>query len=346
MKIRKLRQINFKKLLYYLLLVLMLHFTFAHFSLLCKLQKNYFCSMTSIPPYLTPGDTIGIVCPAGYMPIEKAQTCINTLQQWGYKVRVGKTTGNQHYYFSGTDDERLADLQAMLDDTNIKAILCGRGGYGVSRIIDRVDFSSFINNPKWIIGYSDITLLHAHLYSKLHIASLHSPMAAAFNDGGADNIFIQSLRKAISGDKANYVTGSHTLNRAGTAEGELVGGNLSLMAHMVGSPSAFDTKGKILFLEDVGEYIYNVDRMFIQLQRAGMLDNLAGLIIGSFTEMKDTVIPFGQQVYDCIHDKIFNYNYPVCFAFPVGHTNNNYPLTHGAVHRLTVTGDGVTLLQV
>lgn len=299
--------------------------------------------MITVPPYLKAGDTIGIVCPAGYMPYAKAQTCINTLRQWGFRVKVGKTLGNQHNYFSGTDDERLADLQLMLDDVSVKAILCGRGGYGLSRIIDRINFSVFNKHPKWVIGYSDITVLHAHLYSNLQTASLHSPMAGAFNDGGADNMFIQSLKKMLCGDAIAYNAGAMDFNRTGTTEGALVGGNLSLIAHLTGSPSAIDTAGKILFIEDVGEYIYNVDRMLVQLQRAGMLHNLAGLIVGSFTEMKDTVIPFGQQVYDCIFEKVKPYNYPVCFEFPVGHTDNNYPLMHGVAHRLVVKEGGVLL---
>jgi muramoyltetrapeptide carboxypeptidase len=302
--------------------------------------------MITVPPYLKKGDTVGIVCPAGYMPYAKAQTCINTLQHWGYKVKTGKTLGNQYNYFAGTDDERLADLQAMLDDTSVNAILCGRGGYGLSRIIDRIDFTAFMQHPKWIIGYSDITVLHAHLYTKLHTASLHSPMAAAFNDGGADNIFIQSLRKTLTGEPATYNTSAHPFNRIGFAEGEMVGGNLSLIAHLTGSVSEIKTTGKILFIEDVGEYIYNVDRMLVQLQRAGMLGNLAGLIVGSFTEMKDTVIPFGQQVYNCIQEKVQGYSYPVCFDFPVGHTDNNYPLKHGVMHKLAVQEEGVVLQEV
>jgi len=302
--------------------------------------------MAIIPSKVSPGDTIGIVCPAGYMPAERAQTCINTLQQWGYNVKIGKTLGNQYHYFSGTDEERLNDLQAMLDDTKVKAILCGRGGYGLSRIIDRLNFTAFKQQPKWIIGYSDITVLHAHLHTVFNTASLHSPMAAAFNDSGAENVFIQSLKRILTGEKLIYTCGVHAYNRTGVVEGELVGGNLSLIAHLVGSRSAINTAGKILFIEDVGEYIYNVDRMMVQLQRAGMLTNLAGLVVGSFTEMKDTVIPFGQQVYDAIHDKIAAYNYPVCFDFPVGHTDNNYPLVHGAIHRLSVLHNQVSLEQL
>ena len=301
--------------------------------------------MITTPAYLKKNDIIAIVCPAGYMPWEKMQTCIETLQQWGFKVKPGKTAGHQFHYFSGTDEERLTDLQQMLDDKEVKAIFCGRGGYGLSRIIDKLDFTKFKRNPKWIIGYSDITILHAHVYNKFKIASLHAPMASAFNDGGANNEFVQSLKKAITGRKANYNCAPHSLNRNGIAETELVGGNLSLVCHLIGSASDISTKNKILFLEDVGEYIYNIDRMFMQLKRAGKLDLLAGLIIGGFTDMKDTVIPFGQNVYDIIFDKVKEYQYPICFDFPVSHTERNYALKVGVKHELKVSKGKVGLKE-
>lgn len=302
--------------------------------------------MVSIPPYLSKGDTIGIVCPSGYMAFEKAQSCIDTLQQWGFKLKIGNTLGNQFNYFSGTDEERLNDLQMMIDDDEVKAILCARGGYGLSRIIDRINFERFKKKPKWIIGYSDVTILHAHLYSQLNIASLHSPMASAFNNGGAENEFVQSLKRAMMGELSNYSCSTHPLNKAGEARGELVGGNLSLLIHMIGTASDIDTKNKILFLEDVGEYLYNVDRMMMQLKRSGKLENLAGLIIGGFTEMKDTTIPFGQDVYDVISDKVEEYNYPVCFDFPVSHTEKNYALKVGVEHQLTVGDEKVVLREL
>ena len=302
--------------------------------------------MIKVPPYLKKGDTIGIVCPAGYMPAAKAQTCIETFQQWGFKVIAGKTLGSQFNYFSGTDEDRLQDLQQMLDDKNINAILCGRGGYGLSRIIDQLDLSKFKHNPKWIIGYSDVTILHAHLYTKLKTASLHSPMASAFNDGGAENEFVQSLRKAIAGKKINYNCPAHSLNKKGIAEGELIGGNLSLVCHLIGSVDEFDTRNKILFLEDVGEYIYNIDRMFMQLKRARKLDKLAGLIIGGLTEMKDTTIPFGQNIHDLILDKVAVYNYPVCFDFPVSHSERNYALKIGVKYLLNVSAKKVLLKEI
>ena len=291
--------------------------------------------MTKIPPYLKKGNTIGITCPAGYMAKEKAQTCIETLQQWGFKVMVGKTLGSSsENYFSGTDEERLNELQAMLDDDSIHAILCGRGGYGVSRIIDQLDFTRFKKKPKWIIGYSDITVLHAHIYTNFKTASIHAPMAAAFNNGEYNNEYIASLHKAIIGKKANYKCAAHPFNKQGTVTGVLVGGNLSLLAHLVGTPSDIQTKNKILFIEDIGELIYSTDRMLHQLKRSGKFDKLAGLIIGGFTDAKDTERPFGKAIEEVINDVVKEYDYPVCFNFPVSHSKENYALKVGVTYEL------------
>jgi muramoyltetrapeptide carboxypeptidase len=291
-----------------------------------------------LPPYLRPGDTIAIVCPAGYMPTEKAQTCIDTFLAWGYKVRSGSTLGGPSAnYFSGTDDQRLADLQQMMDDPAVNAILCGRGGYGLSRIIDRIDFSRFKKSPKWIIGYSDITVLHAHLETNFGIATLHAPMAGAFNEGGATTPYVQSLRQALAGEKIAWSCPPHPLNRPGQITARLTGGNLALLAHLTGTSSAITTTGRLLFLEDVGEYLYNIDRMLRQLKRSGRLDRLAGLIIGSFSETKDTQRPFGATVEEIVLDCIKEYEYPVCFGFPVGHATENLTLKIGAGYELTVT---------
>lgn len=302
--------------------------------------------MIRIPPYLKKGDAIGLVCPSGFMAYEKAATCIETLQQWGYQVVIGKTVGSQYHYFSGTDEERRIDLQTMLDDQNIKAVLCARGGYGMSRIIDQLDFKQFKKNPKWLIGFSDITVLHAHLYQHVKTASLHAPMAGAFNDGGFENKFVQSLRKALKGTAADYSCAAHAFNRMGQAEGELIGGNLSLIAHLTGSVSAYATKGKLLFIEDVGEYIYNIDRMMIQLKRSGVLSGLSGLIVGGFTEMKDTGTPFGEDVLSVIHSHVKEYAYPVCFDFPVSHAENNYALKIGMKHRLVIRKNTTSLKEI
>ena len=302
--------------------------------------------MAIIPPYLSKGDTVGIVCPGGYMPAEKAQTCIETLQQWGFEVKTGSTLGARSDYFAGTDEQRLDDLQQMLDDEKIKAILCGRGGYGTGRIIDRLNFTKFRKRPKWIIGYSDITILHSHIFSRFKIASLHSPMAAAFNDDEYNNEYIQSLRAVLTGKKPAINCEVNTYNNIGTASATLVGGNLSLLAHLTGTPSDVSTTGKILFVEDVGEYIYNIDRMMYQLKRSGKFNELEGLIIGGFTEVKDTVMPFGKDVYEVVYDVIKEYNYPVCFRFPVGHTRENFVLKIGAQYKLQVGTKMVTLQEV
>lgn len=299
-----------------------------------------------IPPYLKKGDTIGIVLPAGFMPIENMQTCIETLDAWGYTVEMGATThSNSVNYFSGTDEERLADLQAMMDNPEIKAILCARGGYGVSRIIDRLSFKKFLKHPKWIAGYSDITVLHSHLDSQYRIASLHAPMAAAFNDGEAENPYILSIKNALEGVKAVYECASHELNKEGTSNGELVGGNLTLLAHIIGTSSDIKTKNKILFLEDVSEYQYNIDRMLLQLKRAGKLDKLEGLIVGGFTDSKDTERPFGKPVYEMIYDAVKEYDYPVCFGFPVSHDKENYALKVGAKYELEIGNEKTTLTE-
>lgn len=302
--------------------------------------------MIKIPDYLKKGDTIGITCPAGYMAKEKAQACIGTLQKWGYQVMVGKTLGSESAnYFSGTDEERLNELQAMLDDDSINAILCGRGGYGVGRIIDQLDFKKFKKKPKWVIGYSDITVLHAHMYTTCKTASIHATMAAAFNDGGADNEFVLSLKKMLTGKKNKYDCPVHPFNKQGKTTAELVGGNLSLLAHLTGTPSDIDTKNKILFIEDIGEYIYSIDRMLYQLKRSGKLDHLAGLIIGGFTDIKDTERPFGKPIDEVINDIVKDYHYPICFNFPVSHGKENYALKIGAVYQFNIGKKNVQLLE-
>ncbi|MFN2440531.1 MAG: LD-carboxypeptidase [Chitinophagaceae bacterium] len=303
--------------------------------------------MSKIPPYLKKGDSIGIIAPAGFMPLERMQTSIDTLQDWGYQVITGATTqSHSQTYFSGSDAERLDDFQKMLDDKNIKAIFCARGGYGISRIIDQVNFSKFRKRSKWIIGYSDITILHSHIYRNFKIASLHAPMAAAFNDGEFNNQYILSLKDALEGKKAQYECLPQDFNHPGRCSGELVGGNLSLLVHLTGTPSDTTTKNKILFLEDVSEYLYNIDRMFFQLKRSGKLKRLAGLIIGGFTDSKDTDRPFGQSVYEIIADAVKEYSYPVCFGFPVSHEKENYALKIGVKYQLRVENDKVSLKEI
>ncbi|MCG7855933.1 LD-carboxypeptidase [Flavihumibacter sediminis] len=299
-----------------------------------------------IPPYLKKGDTIAMVCPAGYMPPEKWQTAVEVLQQEGYTIRLGTTMHSKsENYFSGTDGERLADLQAMLDDSSVKAILCGRGGYGMGRIIDQLQFKNFRKHPKWIIGFSDITILHAHINRQLKIASLHAPMAAAFNEGEYANPYVQSLLAALRGEKSVYRKAPHPYDKKGKASGRLVGGNLALVSHLIGTRSAYKTKDRILFLEDVGEQLYNIDRMMIQLKRSGMLENLSALILGGFTDNKDTDRPFGKDIEDIFKELLDEYEYPICYGFPVSHDKENYALKVGVNHTLIVNEEGAILSE-
>lgn len=300
-----------------------------------------------LPPYLKKGQTIGLTLPAGYMAAEKVQTCIAALQSWGLQVMVGNTIGSiGNTYFSGTDEERLDELQAMLNDEGIHAILCARGGYGTGRIIDNIDFKKFRKKPKWVIGFSDITVLHNHLQANFGIASLHAPMAAAFNDGGYQNEYVQSLKKVLFGKKMRYTLPSHAYNKPGNATGTLVGGNLSLFANMIGTKSDVKTAGKILFLEDVGEYIYSIDRMMRQLLRSGKLNNLAGLVLGGFTDIKDTERPFGKDIDTVLSEITKGLNCPLAFHFPVSHDKENYALKVGGTYELSVGRKLVSLKEI
>lgn len=300
----------------------------------------------TIPPYLQPGDTIGITCPSGYLPAEKTIIAQKTLETWGFKVVTGNTVGNGHHYFSGTDEQRLADLQAMLDNKEIRAILMGRGGYGLSRIIDKIDFSNFLAHPKWICGFSDITLLHSHIQASFGMATLHSPMCGAFREDNITGPEIGSVLQALTGETIAYPLLPQEHNRPGSGSGTLVGGNLAILAHVSGSVSQMDTRGKLLFLEDVGEYLYGADRMLLNLKRAGMLRDLKGLVCGGFTEMKDTERPFGQDIYAIIKEAVQEYGYPVCFDFPAGHQEVNYALPLGLAYELQVSGQQVSLSRV
>ncbi|RYZ16547.1 MAG: LD-carboxypeptidase [Chitinophagaceae bacterium] len=300
--------------------------------------------MSKIPPPLTKGATIGITAPSGFMALEQMSACIDTLQEWGYTVKLGDTTHSQSSnYFSDADHERRIDLQRFLDDPSVEAILCARGGYGISRIIDQLDFQALRKHPKWIIGFSDITVLHSQLWQEYGIAGLHAPMAAAFNPDGPGHASLATLQAALAGEPSSYTVAAHPYNRVGHAKGALVGGNLTLLAHCIGTPSELKTKKTILFLEDVGEYLYNVDRMLQQMKRSGKLARLAGLVVGGFTDLKDTPRPFGKDVYEIIRDAVSGYEYPVCYDFPVSHGADNVALKHGVEHALRVEREEVRL---
>ena len=301
----------------------------------------------TVPPYLKKGDTIAITCPAGYMTAGKAATCINKLQHHGYNVVVGETLGSTSLnYFSGTDEQRQTEMQGFLDDKNIKAILCARGDYGTGRIIDKLCFKKFAKRPKWIIGFSDITVLHTYLYKNYHIASLHAPMAAAFNDVGYQDEYTGSLLAALRGEKGNYSVKPSPFNRYGNAKGTIIGGNLALFANSIGTSSDFETKKCILFIEDIGEQLYSIDRMLSQLKGSGKLKKLAGLIVGGFTDIKDCERPFGKNIYEIISEAVAEYGYPVCYDFPVSHGRENVALKQGVKYKLIVNEGGGRLVEL
>ncbi len=286
------------------------------------------------------------MCPSSKMELQAAEFAADTLRSWGYRVHVGITVGTSFHNFSAPDELRLEELQDMMDDPEIKAILFGRGGYGMVCILDRINFSRFRKHPKWLCGYSDITVLHTHLQQQYKIASIHSLMCSGITAATRENPYVASLRDALSGKRSKYAAAPHEMNRTGKATGALVGGNLTLLSNVSGTPSQPNTKGKVLVLEDIGEYRYNVDRMMYNLKRAGWLENLAGLVVGSFSDARETDTPFGQTESEIIRNLVAEYDYPVCYDFPVGHQDENYALKMGIPHEFKVTPRGVSLTEV
>jgi muramoyltetrapeptide carboxypeptidase len=292
------------------------------------------------PPHLKKGDKIGIVAPARKISKEEIQLAIDTFQKWGLKVVFGKNLfGNENQY-SGSDQQRAADLQDMLDDNSVRAVISARGGYGTLRIIDSLDFGKFREKPKWIVGYSDITVLHSHIHQNFEIETLHATMPINFHK---DEESVETLRKCLFGEKISYQVKEHPLNRKGKTEGSLVGGNLSLLYALKGSKSGISTSGKILFIEDLDEYLYHIDRMMVSLKRAGKLSHLAGLVVGGLTDMKDNPIPFGKTAEKIICESVAEFDYPVCFGFPAGHQEKNLALPFGRRAKLNI-GKNVTLM--
>lgn len=294
-----------------------------------------------IPPYLKKGDTVALVCTARKFTPEEAQPAIELLEKWGLNVNLGASIGLDNFQLGGSDAERAADFQAMLDDKIIKAIWCARGGYGTVRIIDSIDFSAFITNPKWIIGFSDVTVLHSHIHN-LGVATIHAIMP--FSVPKADPKAIGSLKKVLFGEELSYTTEYSNYNRNGKAKGVLVGGNLSILYSLLGSESSLDTQNKILYIEDLDEYLYHIDRMLMNLKRNGYFNNLNGLIVGGMTDMHDNSIPFGRNVYQIILDITKEYDFPICFDFPAGHLPDNRALVLGQEIAFEVTDDFVKTL--
>jgi len=290
-------------------------------------------------PYLKKGDRIAITCPAKKLP-RPMDAALNLLQTWGLEVIIGATLNASYHQFAGDDELRAKDLQRFIDDDSIKAIIAARGGYGTVRIIDRIDFSNLLQHPKWLVGFSDITLLHSHVHNNYGLQSIHGQMPVNIPDASSQSL--QTLRKALFGETLAYHFNSHSLNRAGKVTAPVIGGNLTLLVAALGSVSDMDYAGKILFIEDVGEYYYSIDRMLYTLKRAGKLSRLAGLMIGAFSDMKDNDIPFGFTVPQIVMNLVGEYNYPVCFDFPAGHIPDNHALIFGRDMELLVNEHNVS----
>lgn len=294
------------------------------------------------PPALQKNDTVGILSTARNISAAEIQPAIEWLSTLGLKVKLGKSIGLKHHQFAGTDAQRAADFQQMLDDPDIKAIWCARGGYGTVRIIDRLDFSTFKKHSKWIVGYSDVTVLHNHLHV-LGYESLHAQMAQGIDE--KSEAARTSLKKALFGESISYAMPFSIKNRKGEAQGEIIGGNLSILYSLLGSPSSVSTKGKILFLEDLDEYLYHIDRMMQNLKRNGYFEQLSGLVVGGMSDMRDNTKafgfsadrPFGKTAEEIILETVAPYDFPVCFDFPAGHIHDNRTLILGREMALEVT---------
>lgn len=301
-----------------------------------------------VPPSLRPGDTIAIVPTARSIMRDELHDGIELAKSWGLNVKLGSCVGRKHFQQAGTSKQRAADLQAAFDDPEVKAIWCARGGYGTVHLLKHMDLDAFKRNPKWLVGFSDVTVLHNALH-KLGIASLHAQMP--FNVGAKSDTARETLRKALFGEMLTL----HSMrelgmeptaaNRPGECEGILVGGNLSLLYALRGTPYDIDPTGKILFIEDLDELLYHVDRMIMNLKLGGWFERIAGLVVGGMTEMKDKDPndPFGLTAEQIVAKAAGNVNYPVCYGFPAGHIADNRALVMGRKAKLSVTDEGATL---
>ncbi len=295
------------------------------------------------PPFLSKGDKVAVVSLASRLDKKRYRQGKKILtESFGLEVIEGQHLFAKHHNFAGNDHDRLADFQSFLDNPEIKAIIAGRGGYGTSRIIDQVDWTQFKTNPKWIIGFSDITAVHQQL-QKMDMQSIHGPMVVTLTN---EEESTESLKKALFGYSLSYSAARHRFNRFGEARGEIIGGNLCLLAHMLGSDSDLSFDDKILFIEDIGEYYYNIDRMMVQLKRAGKLRKLAGLVVGEFSGSKENSIPFGKTAYEIVREHTSEYLYPVCYDFPIGHETQNRAVRCGELMQLVVNNKGVTLNSI
>ena len=295
-----------------------------------------------IPEKLKIGDKIGIISTARKITIEELRPAIDALESWGLKVVLGINLFQEDDQFSGIVEQRTADLQSMIDDDSVKAILCARGGYGTVQIIDAINFTNLKKNPKWIVGYSDVTVLHSHL-NNLGITSLHATMPINFESNTKESL--SSLKNSLFGNLNRIECKTHQLNKFGKIEGDVVGGNLSILYSLLGSQSDIDSTGKILFIEDLDEYLYHIDRMMMNLKRNGMLGELKGLIVGGMSDMNDNSIAFGKTAEQIILEYTKDYDFPICFGFPAGHLADNRSLRLGVNSVLEISENGVNLSQ-
>jgi muramoyltetrapeptide carboxypeptidase len=293
------------------------------------------------PPYLQKGDTVAILATARKHIVKSMQPTIDLLESWGLHVVIGKSIGLEENQLAGTDEQRAADLQEQLDNPNIKAIWCARGGYGTVRVVDLIDFTQFKKHPKWLVGFSDVTVLHNHL-NTMGYKSIHGIMPISLAKATPEAI--ESLRLSLFGQPLQYAIDQHPMNRLGKASGELVGGNLSILYSLLGSPSAIDCKDKILYIEDLDEYLYHIDRMMMNLKRNGCLESLKGIIVGSMTDMKDNDIPWGKNALEIIQDVTKKLNIPMIFNFPAGHIHDNRALILGNNVTIDVTENCSTVV--
>ncbi len=289
------------------------------------------------PPFLKKGDTIGIAATARKISEAELMPAITKFREWGFQVLLSEALYAEDHQFAGTDQQRLSGFQKLLDNNTVKAIIIARGGYGTVRLIDEIDFTSFKKNPKWIIGYSDVTVLHSHIHQNFGIETIHATMPLNFPKNNNESIALSSLYNALTNNNIEYIINRLSTEKTGETTGILTGGNLSLLYALSGTVSDIYTNGKILFLEDIDEYLYHIDRMILQLKRCGKLKNLAGLIVGGMTDMKDNQIPFGKNAYEIIADAVKEYDYPVCYGFPAGHMEDNRALILGRKISLAVT---------
>jgi muramoyltetrapeptide carboxypeptidase len=294
------------------------------------------------PTLLKPGNQVMIVAPSGVVSDNYIQKASGVFESWGLKVLYGKSLFSSYHQFSGTDEQRLSDLQEALDNDEISAIICARGGYGTMRIIDRINLSSFNKKPKWLVGFSDITALHSLLF-KAGFQSVHGIMPINFNDLPLSAKPIELLGQVLFEGKIDYSVKANPLNTPGTERAVLAGGNLSLLYALLGTPFDLDTRGKILFIEDVGEQLYHLDRMLQSYRLAGKFDKLNGLIVGGLTEMEDKKRPFGKTAEEIVASIVEGYDFPVIFNFPAGHIRENYPIIIGSETTLNVTPDSVKI---